>query len=919
MSIPVNVSELQQYCNFLSQGLCAATDLNHSYTPVFTWAFLDAHSNGVVKGLGTYVGSIEEMLNKYHGYILSQQLSQQSASGAQSSASDTDSVGTGGTVSVSAPTVHITLNQTNDSGRKNSDIIACRVFCVDLDYVLTEETIAAWIPYYSIELVVESSPGKYHLYWACDPSIRFEDWVQVQTALAGYFEGDLNLRSLCKTIRVPGFQRITKSGETFVPRIVYQLPASITEASINLGYSPGIRPMFLNDELMKKSLELASQRMAADKKLQKKLSKEVKKRLAAPNTEGTQRSALETPGIGRNTTLYNLVKEHVLTLDPDTTYSVGEDKALTYGYQVNNEFSEPLEASEVEQTVRSAYGAALSTLERRLSTLESAKQQIAQCLSEPVQGLSNGLTGPSKLLNTDFNGVTSMENGAITNGHYPDSDMAALDITESVSSKLSDFSYNLKHKAIASSWFSDQAIIERVLQRYHTFILNCDDTIMAFNPYDKTWKSQSPDMSAEIKHFCLEVLIEAVNNPDIVYECLTKDGEVSEDKLRKFKDKLLSAGMQMRIASAVKCSLSHPKLYKSDFDAVGHLFYCADGVLNMLTGELREPLPTDYLLSKSNVKYAPDAGCPGFKAFLAEVFANNESPESMISLIQEVFGYSLGGAINEQKVFIHLGGGSNGKSKVLTALTKLSGGYARFMPPDELTKGKSFGKAFEELGAKLEGHRLCVIDDLDTEGVWNESFVKNITSPRVWARGKYEKGREFANRAKVHLGVNKAPKSSAESYGLLRRLCIIPYSRTFEPIAEVSDAIDSMIDTELSGILNWAIEGYKRWKLHGLTKSLEVQAAVADYRSENFVQDSLIREIMVPLAPSEQNESSGEFVHDIYDRYAMECSLRGQKVEFNQMRLIKYLSEIYNMRPKKFWNKANKLPINKLQIKFKQV
>lgn len=887
MSIPVSVSELQQFCNFLSTSLPATN---------YTWAFLDAHSKGVVKGLGTYVGSVDELMKKYHEQALNLYLSTDES---QRSA---------------LPTVHITLNQTNDSGRKNSDIIACRVFCVDLDYVLDRSVLDAWVKDYAIEMVVESSPGKYHLYWQCDPSIRFEDWVQVQTALAGYFEGDLNLRSLCKTIRVPGFQRITKSGETFVPHLVY-LRVDFDLAG-NVA-NPKVRPAFLTDELMKESLELASQRMAADKKLQKKLSKEVKKRLAAPNTEGTQRSALDTPGIGRNTTLYNLVKEHVLTLDPDTTYSVGEDKALAYGYQVNAEFSEPLEASEVEQTVRSAYAAALSVIERRAAGIEEAKSKIAGCLAEPITQDLGDFT-------IDY-GVKGMENGVLVNGHYPDSleystpfdPTSGLAITDAVSQQLEAFNYNLKHKAIASDEFSDYAIAERVLQRYHTFILNCDDSIMAFSPLTKLWKVQTHTDCAEIKYFCKEVIIETVNNPDIVYACLTKDGEVSEEKLRRFKSRMLSGALLKQITGLVSGDLHHPHIPKAAFDAAPDMFYCANGVLNLLTGEVRDALPTDYLLARSQVEYIAGAECPGWEQFLLEVFENNDDPALMVRLLQEVFGYSLGGSILEQKVFIHLGGGSNGKSKILTALTRLTGEYATYMPPDELTKGKSFGKAFEEFGAKLEGMRVGIIDDLDSEGVWNEAFIKNITSPRIRARGKYEKSREFANRAKVHLGLNNAPKASAESHGLLRRLFIIPYNRRFEPVVAVSAAIDRMIESELSGILNWAIAGYRRWAATGLSVSAEVNAAVEDYKQENFHQETLIRELLQPLSLSEITETSGEFVHDIYDRYVTECSLKGQKATFTQIKLIKYISEMYSLKAKRVWCAAKSNGANKLQIKFK--
>ena len=114
MSSTPNISEIELYCNFLTKYLP---------TKNFTWAFLDSQSNGVIKGFGTLVCDVNQMLEKYN-QLCSQYLSE-----------------TKYPELVAYPTVHVTLNQTNDKGRKNSDIEAARVFCVDLDYEISEETL----------------------------------------------------------------------------------------------------------------------------------------------------------------------------------------------------------------------------------------------------------------------------------------------------------------------------------------------------------------------------------------------------------------------------------------------------------------------------------------------------------------------------------------------------------------------------------------------------------------------------------------------------------------------------------------------------------------------------------------------------------------------------------------------------------
>src|SRR6185369_16309655 len=143
----------------------------------------------------------------------------------------------------------------------------------------------------------------------------------------------------------------------------------------------------------------------------------------------------------------------------------------------------------------------------------------------------------------------------------------------------------------------------------------------------------------------------------------------------------------------------------------------------------------DYLTRKSDAVYDPEARCTYWENLLIQIFAENDNPDEMISFLQEVFGYSLTGSNSEQVLILHSGEGSNGKSRILYALQLLMGAYSERLESTALTKSKtSVGKEIERVGAKIEGKRVVIIDDLDTKTQWNDGLVKALTDKTIICR-----------------------------------------------------------------------------------------------------------------------------------------------------------------------------------------
>jgi hypothetical protein len=100
------------------------------------------------------------------------------------------------------------------SGRKDTDVNRIRAYFVDLDHVPGDALFASPVP---ADIIVESSPGKFHGYWLTSGA-PLDSYVIRLHALADKFGGDHNVCNLGRVMRLPGFYHLKNS--PFMARIV---------------------------------------------------------------------------------------------------------------------------------------------------------------------------------------------------------------------------------------------------------------------------------------------------------------------------------------------------------------------------------------------------------------------------------------------------------------------------------------------------------------------------------------------------------------------------------------------------------------------------------------------------------------------------------------------------------------------------
>jgi hypothetical protein len=99
------------------------------------------------------------------------------------------------------------------AGRKNADVDRIRAYFVDLDSVPGDALFASPA---AADMIIESSPGKYHGYWLTK-NTPLQSYSERMHVLADRFGGDHAICNLSRVMRLPGFYHL--KGTPFMARI----------------------------------------------------------------------------------------------------------------------------------------------------------------------------------------------------------------------------------------------------------------------------------------------------------------------------------------------------------------------------------------------------------------------------------------------------------------------------------------------------------------------------------------------------------------------------------------------------------------------------------------------------------------------------------------------------------------------------
>ncbi|WP_225640879.1 DNA primase family protein [Streptomyces werraensis] len=245
-------------------------------------------------------------------------------------------------------------------------------------------------------------------------------------------------------------------------------------------------------------------------------------------------------------------------------------------------------------------------------------------------------------------------------------------------------------------------------------------------------------------------------------------------------------------------------------DADPYALCTPDGIVDLRTGLLRTPDPNKDFHSRSTAVGPRAVATPRWDRFLSDTFGDGAEGREMISYLQLLLGYSVTGDVGGQVLPFLFGAGKNGKSVLLDVLMKLLGDYADAAPPGFLMARPYEGHPTDL--AELHGRRVIVCSEVKPGDKFDEARVKLLTGgDRIKARRMRQDFFSFEPTHKLWLLGNHRPEVGTGGFAFWRRMRLIPFERVVPDDRKIDNLADILVMEEGQGILNWLIDGARRY------------------------------------------------------------------------------------------------------------
>ena len=299
--------------------------------------------------------------------------------------------------------------------------------------------------------------------------------------------------------------------------------------------------------------------------------------------------------------------------------------------------------------------------------------------------------------------------------------------------------------------------------------------------------------------------------------------------------------------------------------------------------------------------YLPGEKCPNWLAWLED----RHDDEATRLQIQEMFGYCLVTDINYHSFFFLYGDGGTGKSTCVKVLEELVG-----TPNIKSMELEELDNPFARAG--LVGKSLYLCKELTSSSFKHIGLIKAIVSgDRISADVKYGRSFDFIPKGRLVMESNVIAATPDSSGGFSRRFIQISWDK---PIETIDYGLEKKLLSEVSGILNWALEGYRRLKARGrfehTDRSAEATKQLLLHRAQipSFLESDLIED----LGAGVEHEV---YVSDVYNAYQIWCEDHDVVAFYKDrsafMRELMARRPMWRGRKKRVWREGERVHVLK--------
>lgn len=317
----------------------------------------------------------------------------------------------------------------------------------------------------------------------------------------------------------------------------------------------------------------------------------------------------------------------------------------------------------------------------------------------------------------------------------------------------------------------------------------------------------------------------------------------------------------------------------SDFDRDDWLMNVSNGTLNLTTLNIHDHRREDYCTKMSNVVFNAAAECPKWIDFVDTILSHDED---LIRYVQKIVGSALCGYTSDEVFYILYGTGGNGKTTFIEVIKALLGDYAVKADADTFMSKKT-GSISNDV-ARLAGARFVDADESNASSKLDEGKIKTMSGRgTITARYLYREPFEFLPQYTLVLSTNYKPHISGTDKGIWRRVKLVPFTVTI-PKDDINSNLRNELMCELSGILNWALEGCRMWQEEGIEDCKAVIDATDEYRED---MDTLAEFFIDCCEVDSSAKIQAKALYDMYCKWADETHVQHRvgKIQFgNRMK-----------------------------------
>jgi putative DNA primase/helicase len=286
-----------------------------------------------------------------------------------------------------------------------------------------------------------------------------------------------------------------------------------------------------------------------------------------------------------------------------------------------------------------------------------------------------------------------------------------------------------------------------------------------------------------------------------------------------------------------------------EWDQDPYLMGFENGVLDLRTLALDQSPDPNLLISRScGTDWDPNADVAPFLAFVQDIMGQDAD---LTEYLLRVLGYSMLGTNTEQKFWMWVGQGQNGKGVLARTVAKALGDYAA-TPPDTLYMKTRFGSASSDKPRpellKLQGARFTYMSE-PQGGQFNEEMLKAHTgNDYIEARTLYSKtAKTFQPTHKIMFLTNNPPRTDDVGPSMQRRVRIVWFEQDYRDPARDDKGLEDRLAQPaiLQGALRLLAGAASDYLNMGLPEPQKVTDWSAAYIADNdplaaFVTDQCV-------------------------------------------------------------------------------